>query len=59
MTYTHIEYTPRSLRWIDRIYDSRIRMHKEEYMYILYLLLAANFAFGLGLIIGGIWVLLL
>lgn len=48
-------HTQRSQRWFDSIYDSRIRMGREEYLYILALILAANLAFGLGLVLGLIW----
>ncbi len=51
--------TERSQRWFHLLYDSRIRMTSEEYLYILYLLLGANLAFGLGLIIGLVWSLVL
>ncbi len=51
--------TERRQRWFHLLYDSRIRMTSEEYLYILYLLLGANLAFGLGLIIGLVWSLVL
>ena len=51
--------TERSQRWFHLLYDSRIHMQEEDYMYILSLSTVCWLAWGLGLIIGLIWSLVL